>query len=104
MFPAIPFPVTLPILAAISWMATMSGKENSAVHNMENPNCAPACEYVAMPLGSSSDAPVMTPGPITSEKNVATPFSRFSAARNPVSIGFPHACICVAIFVIYIIA
>src|SRR6202048_1615700 len=27
------------------------------------PNCAPAWEYVAIPLGSSSAAPVMRPGP-----------------------------------------
>jgi hypothetical protein len=28
-----------------------------------NPNCAPACEYVAIPDGSASDAPVIIPGP-----------------------------------------
>ena len=28
-----------------------------------NPNCAPTWEYVAIPDGSSSDAPVTTPGP-----------------------------------------
>ena len=27
------------------------------------PSCAPACEYVAIPLGSSSDVPVISPGP-----------------------------------------
>src|ERR1700719_5360847 len=30
---------------------------------MLKPNCAPAWEYVAIPLGSSSAAPVMSPGP-----------------------------------------
>src|SRR5450830_923033 len=30
---------------------------------MFKPNCAPACEYVAIPLGSSSAAPVIKPGP-----------------------------------------
>src|SRR5664279_1771168 len=30
---------------------------------MLNPNWAPTWEYVAMPLGSSSDAPVISPGP-----------------------------------------
>lgn len=30
---------------------------------MLKPNRAPACEYVAIPLGSSSDAPVIRPGP-----------------------------------------
>ncbi|MFI5425017.1 MAG: hypothetical protein WB706_08285 [Nitrososphaeraceae archaeon] len=30
---------------------------------MPKPNLAPACEYVAIPEGSSSAAPVTTPGP-----------------------------------------
>lgn len=34
-----------------------------AIHNVERPNIAPACEYVAMPEGSSSLAPVTKPGP-----------------------------------------
>lgn len=33
------------------------------VQSMAVPNCAPTCEYVAMPLGSSSAAPVIKPGP-----------------------------------------
>src|ERR1700680_5126282 len=33
------------------------------VQSMPNPNCAPTCEYVAIPLGSSSEAPVIRPGP-----------------------------------------
>jgi hypothetical protein len=32
------------------------------VHVSAYPNCAPACEYVAIPLGSSSEAPVIRPG------------------------------------------
>src|ERR1700733_7980418 len=39
------------------------------VHSSPVPNCAPTWEYVAMPLGSSSEAPVIRPGP--------------SFARNP---------------------
>ena len=31
--------------------------------SMEKPNCAPTWEYVAIPLGSSSAAPVTGPGP-----------------------------------------
>ncbi len=34
-----------------------------AVQSCPEPNCAPACEQVAMPHGSSSEAPVMIPGP-----------------------------------------
>src|SRR6266404_6177921 len=41
----------------------MSGKENRVIHSMSKPNCAPTCEYVATPLGSSSAAPVIRPGP-----------------------------------------
>src|SRR5436190_8527454 len=41
----------------------MSGKENRVIHSMAKPNCAPTCEYVATPLGSSSAAPVIRPGP-----------------------------------------
>src|SRR5712692_10007503 len=33
------------------------------VQSMPYPNCAPTWEYVAMPLGSSSEAPVISPGP-----------------------------------------
>jgi hypothetical protein len=44
-------------------MATMSGKLKSIVQSMANPNSAPTCEYVAIPLGSSSAAPVIRPGP-----------------------------------------
>src|SRR5512140_1428672 len=41
----------------------MSGHVRSAVQRSLVPSCAPATEYVAMPDGSSSAAPVMTPGP-----------------------------------------
>src|SRR6478672_595874 len=34
------------------------------VHEIAKPNWAPAWLYVPIPLGSSSDAPVMSPGPI----------------------------------------
>ena len=35
------------------------------VHPMPKPSCAPAWLYVPMPDGSSSEAPVMSPGPNT---------------------------------------
>src|ERR1019366_7727085 len=44
-------------------MATTRGYVNSTVQATLKPNCAPPCEYVAMPLGSSSAAPVIRPGP-----------------------------------------
>jgi hypothetical protein len=37
--------------------------ENIANHSIPRPNFAPAWEYVAIPEGSSSDAPVIRPGP-----------------------------------------
>src|SRR5207253_2395090 len=39
------------------------GQVMSEVHKRLVPNCAPAIEYVAMPDGSSSAAPVISPGP-----------------------------------------
>src|SRR5450631_2379769 len=44
-------------------MPTISGYVNTMAHSVSSPNCAPACEYVAMPDGSSSAAPVIRPGP-----------------------------------------
>jgi len=38
-------------------------KEKSAVLKGASPNCAPVTEYVEMPEGSSSAAPVIRPGP-----------------------------------------
>ena len=63
MLAARPCPVTLPMRALTSWMPTISGYVNTTVHSVSRPNCAPACEYVAMPDGSSSAAPVISPGP-----------------------------------------
>jgi hypothetical protein len=63
MLPAMPCPVVRPMRALMIWTVVMSGYENNIVHSIENPNCAPTCEYVPMPLGSSSEAPVMNPGP-----------------------------------------
>jgi hypothetical protein len=42
----------------------MSGKATIAVQRVDNPKAAPAWEYVAIPEGSSSLAPVTKPGPI----------------------------------------
>jgi hypothetical protein len=62
-FPTKPCPVTLPMRAHIICTAAMSGQVMSAVQSSLVPSCAPAMEYVAMPDGSSSAAPVMIPGP-----------------------------------------
>lgn len=61
-----PRPVTRPIRALISWIAHIRGQLKSNVQPRSYPNCAPAWEYVAIPLGSSSDAPVIKPSPSTS--------------------------------------
>ncbi len=58
----------------------------SAVQRSEVPSCAPAMEYVAMPEGSSSAAPVVTPGP-RSEKNL---FRGLVLARRGISL--THGC------------
>src|SRR5712692_4389070 len=54
--------------AHIICTAAISGQVRNAVHSRLVPNCAPAIEYVAMPDGSSSAAPVMRPGPRASRK------------------------------------
>src|SRR6266853_906332 len=61
--PARPRPVTMPRRAHINCTAAINGKEKSAVHNPAYPYDAPATEYVEMPEGSSSAAPVISPGP-----------------------------------------
>ena len=60
------------------WIPTISGYVNSIVHSVRKPNCAPAYAYVAIPDGSSSAAPVMSPGP-----------SCFSQSRNLRRIEIP---------------
>src|SRR5438309_866478 len=83
MFPAIPRPVVRPIRAEISWMEHISGSVRHVVHNSPSPNCAPTCEYVAIPDGSSSDAPVINPGP-TRHNNETTLYDRpFLAGAGP---------------------
>src|ERR1019366_809665 len=52
-----------PIRAHIISTAAISGHVRRAVQRSLVPSCAPATEYVAIPDGSSSAAPVITPGP-----------------------------------------
>src|SRR6187399_1094082 len=58
-----PRPVTSPSRAHMSCAAVIRGNENRAVQSGAYPNAAPATEYVEMPEGSSSAAPVIRPGP-----------------------------------------
>src|SRR5260370_21602557 len=53
----------MPTLAQMNCTEAISGKLISAVHSVPKPNDAPATAYVPMPDGSSSEAPVMSPGP-----------------------------------------
>ena len=65
-----PLPVKSPILVHISWITVIKGYWNSASHSILYPNCAPACENVAIPDGSSSEAPVIKPGPKDFKKDL----------------------------------
>jgi hypothetical protein len=49
-------------------MPAMSGNAIIEVQSVARPKAAPACEYVAIPDGSSSLAPVINPGPSTFQK------------------------------------
>src|SRR4051794_31248602 len=63
----------MPIFAQTNCTTYIIGNVNNAVHSVEKPSAAPACAYVPMPDGSSSDAPVIRPGPRT-RKNRLTRF------------------------------
>src|SRR5450759_1520551 len=65
---ASPSPRTMPIRAHIICTAAMSGQVRRAVQRRLVPSCAPAMEYVAIPEGSSSAAPVTSPGPSAEKK------------------------------------
>ena len=58
-----PMPVTIPILAHIYCTVASSGMLNNGTHSGWKPSDAPATAAVPMPLGSSSDAPEIRPGP-----------------------------------------
>src|ERR1039458_9692053 len=73
MAPPSPRPVTIPSRAHISCTAAISGKETRAVHRKEYPKTAPATEYVEIPEGSSSAAPVISPGPRLAKNRGTSP-------------------------------
>src|SRR5438093_6780868 len=58
-----PSPPASPRRAASSSTAAASGSDMGTVHNIAKRNWAPSWEYVPIPEGSSSAAPVMSPGP-----------------------------------------
>src|SRR5689334_12689507 len=72
-----PLPVTAPIRAAISWITMSATVTGISVHNSVWPNCAPAAEYVKMPLASLSTLAVMNPGPTTAKNSKNRIFQRF---------------------------
>src|SRR5258708_9191997 len=78
-------PLTIPIRAQVSWTEAINGHVNRAVQRVVKPREAPATAYVPMPEGSSSDAPVINPGPSTFRKRLNGFLSSIIAAsREPV--------------------
>src|SRR6266852_689077 len=57
----------MPSRAHINWTAAIRGNVSSAIHSVPYPYAAPATEYVEIPEGSSSAAPVISPGPRTAK-------------------------------------
>ena len=55
--------MTIEMRAAIACTTAIIGVETSVSQSVEKPVVAPATEYVEMPEGSSSAAPVINPGP-----------------------------------------
>jgi hypothetical protein len=58
-------------------MDAIRGNATIEVQRVERPYIAPACEYVAMPDGSSSLAPVTRPGPSTFQNRLGFFEERF---------------------------
>ena len=85
-FVAKPTPVTKPIRAHISCTAPISGKERRESQIRPKPLDAPICEYVAMPEGSSSAAPVVSPGPNVFQYSFASLTGSSLAISCPISL------------------
>ena len=58
-----PQPVASPSRAAVSWTAAAITPTTGIDHSNVVPYAAPTWEYVPIPEGSSSAAPVTMPGP-----------------------------------------
>src|SRR5258706_15907099 len=75
----------MPILAQVSCTEAINGQVNRAVQRGVKPKDAPATAYVPIPEGSSSDAPVISPGPRTFRKRlIGFRSSIMAASREPV--------------------
>src|SRR5881409_1958848 len=61
----------------------MSGNENSAVQSWAYPKAAPVTEYVEMPEGSSSAAPVIKPGPRSAKNPRRRAGRKVATERRP---------------------
>src|SRR5262245_46326754 len=72
----------MPIFAQMNWIAHIIGNVAAAVHSGASPSEAPACAYVPIPEGSSSDAPVTRPGPRTRRNRRTGFFSRATLASS----------------------
>jgi len=66
----------------MSWTDAISGNDNQRGPQRTYPNAAPATEYVEMPEGSSSAAPVMSPGPSSEKKRRNEGFSTGALERG----------------------
>src|SRR5438105_2124481 len=75
-------PLTIPILAQVSRAAIINGNVNKAVQSVAKPSEAPATAYVPMPEGSSSEAPVTSPGPSRLKKRLTRLLSSIMAASS----------------------
>jgi hypothetical protein len=65
------------------WITAIIGVEINVSQSMEYPVDAPATEYVEIPEGSSSAAPVMSPGARTLKKPaIRAGIARKEAARE----------------------
>src|ERR1035437_4733871 len=62
------------------WTAVCMGSIAMVVQSVAKPYCAPAWAYVPMPEGSSSDAPVIRPGPRALPRRLKAFFSALISA------------------------
>src|SRR5512132_3095256 len=65
MLPARPCPVVRPIRRSPAGRSPSSDRRSGISQQNAKPNRAPACEYVAIAVGSSFAAPLIRPGPST---------------------------------------
>src|SRR5258707_1190500 len=67
--------------------AAIKGRLNRAIHSEDRPSAAPVAAYVPMPDGSSSEAPVISPGPRIRKRRLIGFFSCPIAAPLTCSAG-----------------